>query len=331
MNHLQDTAWSKCKASKRWARLQSMQIVVRSIALLAIPLVSTPSPACTLSFVDGVKANLQAAIDRSTAIVAGRATSIHIEERDAVIARLDIESVFKGQAPRVLVFRARYLEQPCTDIEPPGTEPFIAFINFDSGNIQAPDWIGFVPQSALPADLVSKLGAPTAPSKNATPLLRRLAPSSVSANAVTRTEGEISTESWLINFDQKLWHWDREPRFYVRYARAAFLLDPDYVLEKVAQWQKKGILDAVRRSLPLTESTDLYKYQLSIPEYLTELLDRLPIEATMEGRAQILLDGQCCLRTVRVNRSSLGTQSVTYYETELMRSTWKPEDHVTRD
>ena len=113
-----------------------MQIIVRSIALLAMVLVSTASPACGLSFVDGVKVNLQAAIDRSTAIVAGHASSTQIEQSDTVIARLEIEAVFKGQAPRVLVFRARYLDQPCTDIEPPGTEPFIAFINFDSGNIQ---------------------------------------------------------------------------------------------------------------------------------------------------------------------------------------------------
>lgn len=305
-----------------------MQNILRTIAILAMLLASTASPACVESFVDSVKANPQLAIDSATAILAGRATSIQTEQSDAVIARLEIETVFKGQAPRVLVFRARYSKQPCVDIEPPGTEPFIAFVNFESGNIQAPDWIGFVPQSAVPADFVSKLGAPTAPSKDSTPLLRRLAPSSVSPNSVTRTEGEISTENWLIHFDEKLWHWDRQPRFYLRYPRATFLLDPDYVLEKVAHWQNKELLDALRRSLPLKESTDLYKYQLNlgIPEYLTELLNRLPIEATIEGRAQVLHDGGCCLRTVRVNRSSLGTQSVTYYETELVQSTWKPED-----
>lgn len=309
-----------------------MQDIARTIAILAMLLASTASSACMESFLDSLKGHPQIVIDGSTAIVAGRASSIQSEQEDAVIARLEIETVFKGQAPRVLVFRAR--QQPCVDIKPPGTEPFIAFVNFESGNIQAPDSIAFVPQSAVPADLVGKLGSPTAPSKDSTPLLRRLAPSSVSPNSVTRTEGEISTENWLINFDEKLWHWDRQPRFYLRYQRATFLLDPNYVLEKVAHWQNKELLDALRRSLPLTESTDLYKYQLNlgIPGYLTELLNRLPIEATIEGRAQVLFDGgNCCLRTLRVNRSSLGTQSVTYYETELVRSTWKPEDHVTPD
>lgn len=305
-----------------------MQDIVRTIAIFAMLLASAASQACAGSFVDSVKANPQLVIDGSTAVVAGRATSTQTEQSDAVIARLEIETVFKGQAPRVLVFRALYNDHPCNDIKPPGMEPFFAFIRFESGNIQAPDWIGFVPESAVPADFVSKLGAPTAPSKVSTPRLKRLAPSSLAPNSVTRTEGEISTESWLINFDQKLWHWDRQPRFYLRYPRATFLLDPDYVLEKVAHWQNKELLDALHRSLPLTESTDLYKYQLNlgIPEYLTELLNRLPIEATIEGRTQILLDGGCCLRTVRVNRSSLGTQSVTYYETELVRSTWKPKD-----
>jgi hypothetical protein len=310
-----------------------MQNIARTITILAMLLASTASLACSVSFLDSVKYNPQNVIDVSTAIVAGRATSMQTEQQDAVIARLEIETVFKGQAPRVLVFRALYNDHPCNDIKPPGREPFFAFIRFESGNIQAPDWIGFVPQSAVPADFVSKLGAPTAPSEDSTPLLKRLAPSSVSPNSVTRTEGEISTENWLINFDEKLWHWNRQPRFYLRYPQATFLLDPDYVLEKVAHWQNKELLDALRRSLPLKESTDLYKYQLNlgIPEYLTELLNRLPIEATIEGRAQVLFDGGCCLRTVRVNRSSLGTQSVTYYETELVRSTWKPEDHVTPD
>lgn len=311
-----------------------MQNIARTIAILAMLLASTASLACSVSFLDSVKYNPQNVIDVSTAIVAGRATSMQTEQQDAVIARLEIETVFKGQAPRVLVFRALYNDHPCNDIKPPGREPFFAFIRFESGNIQAPDWIGFVPQSAVPADFVSELGAPTAPSRDSTPLLKRLAPSSVSPNSVTRTEGEISTENWLINFDEKLWHWDGQPRFYLRYQRAAFLLDPNYVLEKVAHWQNKELLDALRRSLPLKESTDLYKYQLNlgIPEYLTELLNRLPIEATIEGRAQVLFDGgNCCLRTLRVNRSSLGTQSVTYYETELVRSTWKPEDHITPD
>jgi hypothetical protein len=310
-----------------------MQNIVRTIAILAMLLASAASLACMESFVDSVKGNPQRAIDGSTAIVAGRATSIQTEQSDVVIARLEIDTVFKGQAPRVLVYRARSIDQWCIDIKPPETEPFIAFVNYDSGNIQAPDWIGFVPRSAVPADFVGKLGAPTAPSKDSTPLLKRLAPSSVSPGSVARTEGEISTENWLINFDEKLWRWDRQPRFYLRYPRATFLLDPEYVLEKVAHWQNKELLDALRRSLPLRESTDLYKYQLNlgIPEYLTELLNRLPIEATIEGRTQILFDGGCCLRTVRVNRSSLGTQSVTYYETELVQSTWKPEDRVTRD
>ena len=137
-----------------------MQDIVRTIAILAMLLASTTSPACVASFVDSVKADPQFAIDGSTAIFAGRATSIQTEQRDAVVARLEIETVFKGHAPRVLVFRARYIEHPCTDIKPPGTEPFIAFVNFDSGNIQAPDWIGFVPQSAVPAAFVSKLGRP---------------------------------------------------------------------------------------------------------------------------------------------------------------------------
>ena len=310
-----------------------MQAILRPITILAMLLASTASPACVESFLDLVKGNPQSAINGSTAIVAGRATSIQTEQQDAVIARLEIETVFKGQAPRVLVFRALYKDHPCNDIKPPESEPFFAFIRFESGNIQAPDWIGFVPQSAVPADFVGKLGAPTAPSKDSTPRLRRLAPSSVSPNSVTRTEGEVSAEDWLVQVDQKLWHWDRQPRFYLRYPRATFLLDPDYVLEKVARWENKELLDALRRSLPLTESTDLYKYQLNlgIPGYLTELLDRLPIEATIEGRAQVLHDGGCCLRTLRVNRSSLGTQSVTYYETELVRSTWKPEDHTTPD
>lgn len=310
-----------------------MQNIVRTITMLAMLLASTASSACMESFLDSLKGNPKIAIDGSTAIVAGRATSIQPEQEDAVIARLEIETVFKGQAPRVLVFRALYKDHPCNDIKPPGSEPFFAFIHFESGNIQAPDWIGFVPRSAVPPDFVNKLGAPTSPSKDSTPRLRRLAPSSVSPNSVTRTEGEISTEDWLVHVDEKLWHWDRQPRFYLRYPRATFLLDPDYVLETVAHWQNKELLDALRRSLPLTESTDLYKYQLNlgIPGYLTELLDRLPIEATIAGRAQVLFDGGCCLRTLRVNRSSLGTQSVTYYETELVRSTWKPEDHITRD
>jgi hypothetical protein len=310
-----------------------MQNIVRTSALLAMLFASTASLGCAQSFVDSVKGNPQLAIDSATAIVAGRATSIETEQNDGVIARLEIETVFKGQSPRVLVFRARYMDHPCNELKPPETEPFIAFVNFYSGNIQAPDWIGFVPLSAMPADLIGKLGTPRAPSKDSTPLLKRLAPSSVSPNGVTRTEGEISTENWLVQFDEKLWRWDRQPRFYLRYPRATFLLDPDYVLEQVAHWQNKELLDALRRSLPLTESTDLYKYQLNlgIPEYLTELLNRLPVEATIEGRAQILFDGGCCLRTVRVNRSSLGTQSVTYYETELVQSTWKPEDHNTRD
>src|ERR1044072_8583399 len=109
MKRLQDRAWATCEVSKRWARLRTMQNIVRTIAILAMLLASTASPACVESFVDSVKANPQRAVEGSAAIVAGRATSIQTEQGDAVIVRLETETVFKGQAPRVLVFRARYI------------------------------------------------------------------------------------------------------------------------------------------------------------------------------------------------------------------------------
>ena len=303
-----------------------MQRLARIFPLLLLPLVSGASLACSVPFVSGVLYDPQGTIESATAIVAGRATSTQDDGNEAAISRLEIDTVYKGQAPRVLVVRARRSDHPCNDIRPPGTEPFFAFVRFDSGNIQAPDWIGFVPQSAAPADFASKLGTPAPPSADSSPLLTRLAPATVPARSIKRTQGEISAESWIVNFDRQLWYWDRrQPRFYLRYPQATFLLEPDYLLEKLAQSPHPQLLEAVRKSLPLTEAVDLYKFQLNgdIPGALADL-DRLAVEATIDGRAQIFFKDGCCMRTVRVTRSSLGTQTVTFYDTELVRSDWKP-------
>lgn len=302
-----------------------MQRIARTLLLLLLTLASSASLACSAPFVDSVAYDPQVVIESATAIFAGRATWTRDDQDDAAISRLEVDTVYKGEAPRVLVIRARRSDHPCNDIKPPATEPFFAFLRAYSGNIQAPDWIGFVPQSAVKTDFVLKLGTPRPPSADSSSLLTRLAPASVPVASIKRSAGEVASESWIVNFDQKLWYWERQPRFYLRYPKATFLLEPDYVLEKLAQSPHPQLLALVRKSLPLTESVDLYKFQLNgdIPSTLTDL-ERLAVEATIDGRAQIFSRDGCCMRTVRVNRSSLGTQTVSFYETELVRSDWKP-------
>jgi hypothetical protein len=107
--------------------------LIRTVLLLGMVVASTASFACTVSFVSSVKTSPRYAIDRATAIVAGRATSIVTDQMEGtMIARLEIDTVFKGQAPGVLVVRASLADHPCGEATPPGAEPFFAFIRADT-------------------------------------------------------------------------------------------------------------------------------------------------------------------------------------------------------
>lgn len=303
-------------------------VAIAQVAVAMSLLASATAAGCIMSAGSYLEIDPQPTIESSTVILAGRGMRMESEDSDAVVSRLEVDTVFKGEAPRVLVVRARPIDNPCSDVYPAGDFPFFVFLRAASGNIQAPEQILFIAQSALPADFSKRLGAARKPVDDSSALLPRLAPARVPAGSIKRSEGEVATESWTVRFDPDTWHWDGKPRFYLRYPRATFMLEPDYVLGKIAARRlPAAFVESVRSSMPLRESTDLYKFTLveSGPIWLQDELERLAIDAAIDGNVRVLPPNGCCVRTVQIVRSALGTQVVQAAGRDLVRSRWEPE------
>ena len=145
------------------ARILRVRAVLCALGFVVASAVSASAQSCTISYLASVATMPESHIKYASLIVSGRVLEIENSENGDLIARLEIDRVFKGRAPRVLRVRASAARNPCSQIIPPTSEPFYAFLRAEPGNLQSPSQIGFVRQSALPADFARRLGRARAP------------------------------------------------------------------------------------------------------------------------------------------------------------------------
>lgn len=147
----------------RQAWVSSIRATLCALGFIVASLTAASAQSCAISYLASVTTMPESHIKHASLIVSGRALEVETSEVGDLSARLEIYSVFKGQAPRMLQVRVRAADNPCSQIMPPTSEPFVTFLRAEPGNLQSPSQIGFVRQSALPADFARRLGRARAP------------------------------------------------------------------------------------------------------------------------------------------------------------------------
>jgi hypothetical protein len=139
------------------------RIPAPALCLLMLLTASPPVSSCTISYAAAVANDPASHMKHATLVVAGRTTSVQREPNGDVIARLEIDKVFKGDAPRSLVVRANPKQNPCRQIVPPESAAFYAFLVSNPSDVTTFIEVGFVRQAAMSADFARQLGKARAP------------------------------------------------------------------------------------------------------------------------------------------------------------------------